>query len=217
MNTTPLLPDAFALQLWLNLGWASVLLYGFLRFSRGLVIGLRAVLALMLVAWCWWPGTLGATHWLGLAFQSPSALLVGLCLHGIYTEYRRWRAPSAQGNAAGEVTGCGPMIGLLLVTGWLLLLDTVALLPFGLYAWGFEPVAVGLTTFLALLPWLWWRGKLPAAGKLVLVVFVVLVLVALRLPTGNVWDAWLDPWLWVFLHVYAIRSVLRACKGDVVR
>jgi hypothetical protein len=25
--------------------------------------------------------------------------------------------------------------------------------------------------------------------------------VVLRLPSGNVWDALLDPWLWIVLHV----------------
>jgi hypothetical protein len=96
---------------------------------------------------------------------------------------------------------------VLLVLGWLLLLDTAALLPFSLYAWGFTPAAVAVTTALALLPWLGGRGKLAFVPSVYLLALVVAVMVVLRLPTGNVWDAWLDPWLWVALHVLAFNAL----------
>jgi hypothetical protein len=35
----------------------------------------------------------------------------------------------------------------------------------------------------------------------------VLLFVLLRLPTGNVWDAVLDPWLWLGLHWVLLRGV----------
>jgi hypothetical protein len=92
--------------------------------------------------------------------------------------------------------------------GWLLLLDTFAVLPVQLYAWGFSPLAAGLLAFVVLLPW--FAGgrhnhRLPAW----VAPGAVLVFVALRLPTGNVWDAVLDPWLWLALQVYLVRVAFR--------
>jgi len=35
--------------------------------------------------------------------------------------------------------------------------------------------------------------------------FLMTVYVLTRLPTGNVWDALLDPLLWIYLHVWLMR------------
>jgi hypothetical protein len=152
---------------------------------------------------------MGATHWLGLAFQLPSVLLVALCLQGVVVEVRHLRAgPLAVAN--GSRSGAQvywPGLLVLLVLGWLLLLDTAALLPFSLYAWGFTPAAVAVTTALALLPWLGGRGKLAFVPSVYLLALVVAVMVVFRLPSGNVWDAWMDPWLWVALHVLAFNAL----------
>ena len=93
------------------------------------------------------------------------------------------------------------------LVGWALLLDTFALLPMQLYAWGFSPVAVALVVFGALLPWL--AGRSPRHSRWWMLPVALLVFVAVRLPSGNVWDAVLDPWLWVALHIYLVRRVLR--------
>ena len=94
-----------------------------------------------------------------------------------------------------------------LVVGWLLLLDTLAQLPVALYALGFDAPALAVVAMATLLPLLQagaarrvstWLGPL-----------AVLVFVLLRLPTGNVWDAVLDPWLWLGLHGYLLRVVLK--------
>jgi hypothetical protein len=59
------------------------------------------------------------------------------------------------------------------------------------------------------MPWIF-QGMpgLRSAGGLV--VLAVLVFALLRVPTGNVWDALLDPWLWLVLHFYLVRLALRA-------
>jgi hypothetical protein len=94
------------------------------------------------------------------------------------------------------------------VLGWLLLLDTLALVPMQLYAWGFSPWSAGVALLLGLLPWIFQGiSGLRSAGGLIVLAVVVFTL--LRLPTGNVWDALLDPWLWVVLHVYLLRTALR--------
>jgi hypothetical protein len=59
-------------------------------------------------------------------------------------------------------------------------------------------------------------GRSFAMGRVQLgMVFGVLaVFVLLRLPTGNLWDALLDPWLWVALHVLALRRVFGWFKAQ---
>jgi hypothetical protein len=60
----------------------------------------------------------------------------------------------------------------------------------------------------ALLPWL----VLGTSGMAFMVSVAIASAVAalfmvLHLPSGNAWDAVLDPWLWLALHVWAWRLV----------
>jgi hypothetical protein len=90
---------------------------------------------------------------------------------------------------------------LAVLLGWALLLDTLALLPVQLYAWGFSPLAAGLVAVGALLPWVLARRSLRATDwRMGVVPLAVLMLVVWRLPSGNAWDAVLDPCLWLVLH-----------------
>jgi asparagine N-glycosylation enzyme membrane subunit Stt3 len=86
-----------------------------------------------------------------------------------------------------------------------LALDTFALFPVSVYAWGFSGFAVVVALGLSLLPWVVWRkdhcSALPWIAPLAIGMFVVL-----RLPTGNLWDTLLDPWLGVGLTVYLLRQ-----------
>jgi len=77
------------------------------------------------------------------------------------------------------------------------------------YPWGFESAAFLLVCGLVLLPWVVaGAGAWRASG-----VWQVGVAVALfglwRWPSGNVWDALLDPWLWLVLNGYALRAAVR--------
>jgi hypothetical protein len=97
------------------------------------------------------------------------------------------------------------------VLGYLLLLDTVALLPFQMYAWGFTPLALACALVASCLPWVaGMRGPLSWTAPLALLLFALT-----RLPTGNLWDALLDPITWVALHFVLLararaRSATRA-------
>jgi hypothetical protein len=73
-----------------------------------------------------------------------------------------------------------------------------------LYAWGFSPAAPAVLLLVAVLPWVMsgTRGVVWLFAVAVLAVFMVL-----HLPSGNVWDAVMDPWLWAALHVWAWRLV----------
>jgi hypothetical protein len=92
-----------------------------------------------------------------------------------------------------------------IAAGWLLLLDTFALLPgVQLYAWGFSPAAPAVLLLVAVLPWV-----MSGSRGLVWLVAVALaaVFMGLHLPSGNAWDALIDPWLWAALHVWGWRLV----------
>jgi hypothetical protein len=147
-------------------------------------------------------------YWLGLAFQTPSVLAVLWAGQHLYSQWpiAAWTLKSRQTQRSG-VNVVFAVLGVVL--GWLLLLDTLALIPIQVYALGFSPWSAGVAVVVGLMPWIF-QGMpgLRSAGGLV--VLAVLVFALLRLPTGNVWDALLDPWLWLVLHFYLVRLALRA-------
>lgn len=198
---TPLLPTPLAFRLYLDLAWglvlAALVLAGLSRWNAG--ARLTRWLPPVLLLWCLLPGALSPAYWLGLALRAPSGLLALLCAWALWRHYR----PQTPGPARGPaLQSCAwPLVAL----GWGLLLDTFALLPFSLYAWGFAPVALGGLALLGLLPALL-RAQYALSG---LWLGVLLLHLVLRLPTGNVWDAVLDPALWLWLHVAAWRRLRR--------
>jgi hypothetical protein len=207
----PRLPALVLSSWWLHLGWAVVLAWlaagigRWLGLSRAAQLGLAAALGL----WTCVPGPYAPGHWLGLAFQAPSISLVVLCAWSFYRSVApmpalpRQEQPAARGLA---------LAGILL--GWVLLLDTLAVLPVAVYAWGFSPAIPALALLAVLLPWVLRQGAVAMAPAVVLLVIAVLAYVVLRLPSGNAWDALLDPWLWLALHIMAIRS-WRARSGSI--
>ena len=227
----PLLPTLDAMQVWLHLGWSVVLAW----LAASLVRRGRWTVALLVALWAWAPGAYSPAYWLGLAFQGPSVATVLLCAGGLWEGLglapHSWNiAPAAwvaqrsaqvkeeTAQRAGDTEQNAVPLKLLAdrrilvlsvlgaVTGWALLLDTLALLPLQMYAWGFSPLAVGLISVTALLPWVWGlAGGTAPAWRLAVVPLSVLVFVVWRLPSGNVWDAVLDPLLWIALQVQLAR------------
>ena len=201
MNT-PALPLLSIMQVWLPIGWAMVLA-GWSCCLASCVTRRRWVLTtipLLLAVWTLWPTSRGIAHWLGMAFQAPSIALV---LLSAWVGWQAWRGvPLQRPSRAGWA-----LLLLGLLWGWVLLLDSFALLPFAVYDMGF-----GMPALLAVAGALLWtllcrdapRKPMPWAIVLTLLVFVLS-----RLPTGNVWDAVLDPWLWFGLHIYATRLVVK--------
>jgi hypothetical protein len=154
--------------------------------------------------WVGMHGHWSPAFWLGLAFQSPSLMTTGLFLWVVSLKLVGLDRPNfAQVQALWRLS----WVGMLL--GWVLLLDTFALWHFSFYAFGFSPAAVLAVALLAVVPWV--IGGPQAWGvPLALLAGVLLLQVVLRLPTGNVWDALLDPWLWLALHVgWLIRGLRR--------
>jgi hypothetical protein len=209
---TPAFPLAWLVQWGRALGWALVLACVAVLFLRKHALAVRAAAATVLALWALLPGEASPSFWLGLAFQSPSWLGCGLAVLGL------WRglsvatpAPWTQGGARA-LTGAprvGAWAGVWL--GYVLLLDTLGFLPLQVYAWGFSPWALAAVLVVSLLPFvLGARGVAAWMAPLALLCFA-----ATRLPTGNVWDAVLDPLTWLVLHALLLvraraRSATRA-------
>lgn len=199
---TPLLPVPMAARAYLSVSWGLVLAAAAIAFMRlGGVTGprLRRGLPLLFLLVCLLPGVASPAYWLGLAFRAPSLVSVLLCALIMLWHYRPRTDASTLFNALRR---WAPLPVLL---GWVLLLDTFALWPLSLYALGFAPLTLGVLVLLGLLP-----GLLRGAWRLsALFVAAGALYVVLRLPSGNIWDALLDPWLWLLLQLDWLRRSVR--------
>lgn len=138
-------------------------------------------------------GEASPAYWLGLAWQWPSGLLLTLCLTKLYF------------GARADVMA--PALALpVAAAGAVLYIDAIGLSAVGFYYWGFGPYAapvaallLAVASALALV-----RGyRRPQAFAVLL---ALLGFALLRLPTGNIWDALLDPLLWGWALVSLARQ-----------
>ena len=133
------------------------------------------------------PNEASLAYWLGMAFQWPSGVLVGLCMVKLHSAW--------QGNS--EIAAMpSSLAALIALAGVALYLDAIGWISQGFYYWGFGPNGAPLLTLL-----LAFACSAAAvrgyARPQALALLVALVLFAvMRLPTGNLWDALLDPILW---------------------
>lgn len=195
----PLLPSVASAHACLCVSWSAVLLFfagpALQRFKLSLPAQRMAALALVVLTCL--PTPWGLAGWLGLAFQSPSVLTTLVCAWVVAQRLAPHRVPVI----AVASWGIGSWLAVAL--GLILLLDVLAVFPFSLYAWGFNPLALGLLTFAACLPWLV-SGQRALSGLLILSLLVHLLL---RWPTGNVWDVWVDPGLALYLLARQISAL----------
>ncbi len=202
-SSTPLLPNGTMNWLALHLGWAVVLGSVVLLVSSRLLPGYRWTLASLALLWTLLPNAASPAFWLGLAFQSPSLMSVVLCANWLLR-----RAALRQDTSAGHTVADSWSLNFLLLLGvllgWGLLLDTLAWFPVSIYAWGFGSMALALVLTMATLLWL-----LSGSGTSALLLAVLAVFVLTRAPTGNLWDALLDPLLWFALQLGYLLSVAR--------
>lgn len=199
----PRLPALGVSAVWLYSGWAVVLACLAATGSNAIGLPRRAQfgLAAAIAVWTCIPGSYAPAYWLGLAFQAPSISLVAWCGWVLYRLFApNPFKPCAQSHRLHFLVWAG------IVVGWALLLDTLAVWPASMYPWGFSPVVPAVVVLVLLLPWVLRKdtGALPLGESML--VAVILVFITLRLPSGNAWDALLDPWLWLALHVVAFRS-----------
>lgn len=168
------------------------------RLSRqrlGAIVACAAALQML-------PGEGAPAYWLGLAFQWPSALLVGLSLLKLQLAW--------DGSNRQPVMPC-MLAALIAIAGAALYLDAIGLLSLGVYYAGFgprgAPVLSLLLAALCTAAIFAGRARAPAAALL----GALLLFAVARLPTGNLWDALLDPLLWG----WALFSLAATCKDEV--
>ncbi len=202
------LPTALSQYGGLYLAWALVLAWGVSALTQRWPPRYRWCLMAVVVSLTLVPGPSSPAYWLGLAFQSPSVTSLLLAAVSL------WSMASARPSLKAPVWGkCGLVAcALVAALGWVLLLDTFARWSVSVYAWGFSPVAVATLAVTLTICWAIFgaagRGRMRhfvfGVPAMALVIFVVT-----RWPSGNVWDAVLDPWLWVGLHWVLLINVLR--------
>lgn len=205
-------PALWLTQGWLRLGWGVVLaclgvalLRRWSLFSRG-----RIGVAALLVCWALLPGALSPAYWFGLAFQAPS--LAGVALAAVYLLRMLRRARKQHWHTVPPAFPW--MAGVWVLLGWALLADTFAQGPWEMYRWGFSPLATGAFLMLTLLPWLFRGGAIFEDAWTFAALLAAVGGAVLGLPSGNVWDAVLDPWLWVAAHVAILHTFWRQRSAD---
>ena len=197
------LPDLSLQMLYGRLGWAIVLatlVCALWRRSAPMSrVALAAVLALALAAMAL-PGELSPAWWLGLAFQYPSALLVGCCLLRLAERWHGIRRSQVMPQA---------LAGVLVVSGALLYLDAVGFLARGFYYAGFGQAAAPLLGIAAAIVCVVAIVRGHARGPAASLLGALALFALLRLPTGNLWDALIDPLLWAWAVTVLLAAALR--------
>jgi hypothetical protein len=197
------LPDLASQIVYSRIGWAIVAATVACALWRGAAplarTGVAAILggALTLMAL---PGNLSPAWYLGLAFQYPSGLLVGCCLVRL-TE--RW-------NGARRSAAMPPSLaGVLAVAGTLLYLDAVGFLTSGYYYAGFGGVLAPLVAVIIACACTLAIVRNHGRGIASAVLGAVVLFSVLRLPSGNLWDALLDPLLFGWAIAALLAGALR--------
>jgi hypothetical protein len=172
------------------------------RWLLGCVLAGVALLAV-------WPRP-GWSGYAALTFQSPS--LVSMVWSVLVLTQVMGRSRPARASCPTPII----VWALLCLLGWGLVVDTLNLWPRawdpGLYAWGFSSGALWFSALL-LMALAWWCPGIwvwQALG-------VVAAYVVLRWPSGNLWDAWLDPAVWVYAHLQVARAGWRCMRAQSTR
>ena len=199
----PLVPGLDAQALARPLLWALTLGGAVHWLARGRSPRVRQAALACVLLWVALPGSASLAYWLAQAFQMPSLSSAALALGYLW---RVWRGPPRASARVGAraATACQLMRSLrwlAVLLGWLLLLDLLALLPLSLYGLGFGTPSLGVAVSLLLLFWLRWGAEPVARPWLALGAAVLLLFVLTRWPSGNLWDALLDPLLWLGLQL----------------
>ncbi len=208
-DTAPWLPDLDLARWALRVAWAVVLAAFVMRLCQIKWPQFCIKVAIVSAIWALLPGPLSPSYWLALAFQMPSLMSVLLCAAWIVqmTARHKSKIKGALNLLPGRV-----VVGLGVVLGWVLLADMLAWWPESVYAWGFGTPALALVCAATCLLWLTSGPDREGQRVTLYMAAVVMVYVITRLPSGNLWDALLDPWLWLVLHLRGLVFLIGIMK-----
>ena len=203
------LPDLDWQWLYSRFAWGIVLAALLLRAGARWAApapGATAIAAVVAFAAMWLPGAASAAYWLGLMFQYPSVMLVACLLAGCS---RRLSAT----QAAGQHMPLNPRFALVLALGgaWLYA-DSSGWLNMGLYAQGFDPRWAPVAALFAGAWAVWALRSATLRGTGLAVLACVVVFCLTRLPSGNLFDALLDPWLWCWSVCATLHAAWRRLR-----
>jgi hypothetical protein len=222
VTDNPVLPHIVWQSYAMRVMWLVVVCMLWLRCTSMLGSRFQRAALLLWIVWFMLPGSYSPAYWLGLAFMVPSGMTVAWSLTWLHARWLQSGVDPARSHPTkplGMQRAESGMLVLGLLLGWFLLADMLAWLPFSgtVYAWGFSFWAVLIVLPIAVLPWLIWGSQIlishsRGVSPLALPLLVLTAFVFTRLPSGNVWDALLDPWLWIVLHGMALHRILLAVR-----
>lgn len=209
------LPDLATQSLYLDIGWSivvSAVIVALLAAARAVrVVGVArvAIICSAVFACMSLPGAASPSFWLGLAFQHPSLVLVGLCALHIARAAGHWAD-----EPGGSILPWGPG-ATLTALGLVLYAGTFLWLPYDVYQYGYWDFAAASAT--TVLVAFWWAVWPSSRAVCLLVAAAALVHALTRLPSGNAWDALLDPLLFAWAATATIVALVPTTKSIVAR
>ena len=198
-----ILPDLASQTVYGRIGWAIVAATVACALWRRTAPMPRATLAAILagaLVLMTLPGNLSPAWYLGLAFQYPSGLLVGCCALRLTERWNGLHRSQAMPQA---------LAGLLAGAGTLLYLDALGVLTRGYYYGGFGGVAAPLAAIVLAVACALAIMLKHSRGHAAAILGAVVLFSVLRLPTGNLWDALLDPLLFGWALVALLAGARR--------
>jgi hypothetical protein len=156
---------------------------------------------------------------LGLAFQTPALWSVSLCLVSLWSRTSQKESFKPLKTMSRTWAWC-----LLALIGWVFMLDSFGLLRWDVYSSGFNKDLLWVVWLIASTWAVWsWATQQALWMQQAAITFCIAtaVFIVMRVNTGNAWDAWVDPWLWLYAHLQMIklgwqraRSFLRATPAS---
>lgn len=228
----PVLPLSSTLPIWIAGSWACVVAMQVLcialvitrrcQVSHIWALGFAVLIACSVI----FPSTRGWTAYLALAFQTPSLVSV---VWAITYSWRVWQKRTEHVNVVIIPCIDLPLALCGVLLGWALWLDTLNLLPavfniqLQLFDLGFSNNMLwsvcGLIGLLgSLAHYRTTRAQRSRQTACVIssqanmfvynwVAIALLLFTITRWPTGNLWDAVLDIWVWFSCHIVLIRRL----------
>ena len=161
----------------------------------------------------WLPGPASPAFWLGLVFSYPSVMLVACCAVNVGLFWgRSGMPPNASGDSASAPAAASapalsaPLAAALAIGGIVLYADAAGWLALQIYARGFEtPFAPVAALVIGALGVLGIRSPTGRPTGVVLLACAMAFTFA-RLPSGNLFDALLDPMMWCWAVGVSLRA-----------